>query len=178
MNEEFSIEDIKKIVNNIIRSISIRGYDKEDLKMEGILEGIKALEEYDPKYNTKVSSYVYGRVKFKMLQLIRYSSALKRTPKESITLEATLLAETGEFYGHKLFSIENQEKDYLISEKFEELYAAAKKTLTNSENRIFELYLQGYTAREISIKEKEDYKKIANKLSYIKKKIRIYETKK
>ena len=175
-NLDIEYEDIERMIGSLLRGVSVYGYDREDLFLEGVLASLRAIEKYDYKYEVKLSTFIYTNIKNHYYYLYRKSRAQKRMPKEKINLESTLIAESGNFYGKELVSNENQEKDYIQKEKRESLIKKIEGNLKIEDQKIIVYILNGYSKKEISDMMDIEYKKLCNKVAYLKIKLKkIYE---
>lgn len=166
------VDEIKKIVNSIQKSFIISGYDYDDLFLEGVLTALEAINEYDEKYGTKLSTYVYMRVHRRFITINRANKAQKRNPLERINFESTTLAENGVLYGSTLLIEATQEIEILKKEFNGELKEICENLLNNKEIKLLNLYLEGHTIEELAVIYDESVKQISNKIYYLKTKLR------
>ncbi len=160
------------IVKSILKKFNISSYEYEDLYYEGILVSLKAQKDYDPSFNTKISTYIYMRVKCHYLSLYRSTKALKRDINNNLNLDFYEIEESALFYDQSLCSFPTQEKDFEERELKQDLYSLLKKVLNNEEFEIICLFLQGYTSCEIAKKLNINKRQVSNKIYYIKSKLR------
>ncbi len=169
---EVSVDDIKAMCSKIIQNVNIEGYDREDLLMEGVISGLKAIDTYDDERNVKMSTHVFSCIKYRMLYLSRYTNAQKRKPDTKINFDTTIIEETGAFYGQSLIVLPTQEKDFEFRELKENILKSIQEFLNDEEIEIVNMLIEGYSTNEIAQKLKYDNKKLANKINYIKRKVR------
>ncbi len=169
---EVSIDDIKAMCNKIIQNINIEGFEREDLLMEGVISGLEAIKTYDKNRNVKMSTHVYSCIKYRMLYLSRYANAQKRKPDKRINFDMTIIEETGAFYGQNLIVLPTQEKDFEFRELKENIMKSIQSFLKEEEIEIVNMMIEGYSTNEIAEKLNCTNKKMANKINYIKRKVR------
>ncbi len=160
------------IVKSILKNFNINSYEYEDLYYEGILISLKATKDYDPSFNTKLSTYIYMRVKCHFLSLYRSSKALKRDIKNNSNLDFYEIEENGLFYSKSLCSFPTQEIEIEEKEFQKDLYFLLKELLTDDEFEVISLFLEGFSTQDIAEKLKMDKRQVSNKVYYIKSKLR------
>lgn len=182
MTEALSIQEIKLIVGSILKKYNSSEITKEDLFLEGVLAALHAIEEYDQKFETKLTTYIYLRIERKFISIIRAEKAQKRKPKEKINYEATTLEETGTLFEFKLRGEYhtnnylpynyNQEQEYQKEETINNLKKEIRKILKKDELNLLKEIMEGRKYKEISQRENKTPRSIANKVYYIKKKLK------
>ncbi len=160
------------IVKSILKNFNINSYEYEDLYYEGLLISLKAQKDYDPSFNTKLSTYIYMRVKCHFLSLYRASKALKRDVKNNSNLDFYEIEESGLFYGKSLCSFPTQELEIEEKEFKNDLYELLKEILCDEEFNIISLFLEGFSTTEIASVLKMDKRQVSNKVYYIKSKLK------
>lgn len=166
-------EQMKKIAKSITaKYCRSSAYEFEDLYGEAIVEGIKAGEDYIKEKNTKKTTYIYMRIKYKLLNIIRSENAKKRKPNKQINFEELKLNEHQEYYYLGLETQENQEDLILKKEKRNELKNTVLEILNSEEVEYLSLYLKGVSTAVIAKKFGVDNKKVSNKIYYIKLKLK------
>ncbi len=160
------------IVKSILKNFNINSYEYEDLYYEGILISLKAQKDYDPSFNTKLSTYIYMRVKCHFLSLYRSINAQKRDVKNNSNLDFYEIEENGLFYGQSLCSFPTQELEIEEKEFKEDLYNLLKEVLSDDEFEVISLFLRGYSTLEIANSLKINKRQVSNKVYYIKSKLR------
>lgn len=74
---------IRKIMNRVNVPTGIE-YGDDDLKQEAYYMVIKALENYDPSKDNKFSTYMYIRVRGRIIQYVRNNDSLTRTQRNKV----------------------------------------------------------------------------------------------
>ena len=75
-----------RLVAHIARGYSGRGLDPEDLVSEGYLGLITAAERFDPRFNTRFSTYASYWIKQAIRHVDCNTTAMIRLPMHAITL--------------------------------------------------------------------------------------------
>lgn len=174
MEENVTLEEISAMSGEIASKIWIEGYDREDLVLEGILEGVKSLELYDGTRGVKMSTYVYSSIKYRLFYLMRLSQAQKRRPEKKIPFEGMLLSESSATYGDYLSVEATQEEEYMLKELKEDIYNKMDSILNKEEIEILKALSNGYKASEIAKDMNVETRKLTNRISYIRRKMRNY----
>lgn len=159
----------KNLIKHIIRSYYLVGGDYEDLLQEGYFGLYKAIETFNGKSVFK--SYAYTCIKNRILSAIEKDNSNKNLPlNTSISLE-----KSDEVYGREEIQDNNfnPEESYLGFEGEKELIEQIKSVLSPFEDKILDLYLEGYTYLEISERLNKNEKSIDNAIQRIRKKIAL-----
>lgn len=157
------------LVTAIAHSYFLVDGDVEDLIQVGQIGVFKAITTYKGKVEFKY--YVYKCVKNSVLSAIKKST----TNKNFALNNAIPLAKFVEGDNDKNILLADLKFDpvekLINTESEEELLNSIKNSLSNYENEILSLYLQGYTYVEIADKLSKKPKSIDNALQRIKKKL-------
>ena len=159
--EEIYIRYIK-LIYTIASKYHVDGYGIEDLVQECLLAFLIACKTYDEKQKTSFKSYAVKCAKNRISDLIKKVNAKSSVPDSKLVSIDTLNnAETD--------SVE----DYLMEREYlRTLFNHIEKLLTAEERRVYKLYSQGYSYKEIAEETNSTPKKIDNILQKIKKKLR------
>ena len=149
------------------------GADKDDLLQEGMIGLIKAIHSYDNTKKTTFKTFATICIKRHLITVIKATNTQKN---KILNLASENSLETGE--GKEIYfrkglatqSFLNPEELYLAKEKVKELVEYGEKNFSKFEKHIFELIIQGYEYREISIIVSKNLKTIDNTIQRIKKK--------
>ncbi len=166
---EFLFNKYKNTVKAIARSYYIVGGDEDDLIQQGMIGVFLAVKSYNGV--GPFAPYVFKGIKNRIIDLIRQSNQKKHAPlynyislssqddadmlKSSITMDDKF----------------EPEREYINKEEEHELKIKIKNALSNYENEVLSLYLEGYSYDDISGKMGKNHKSIDNALQRIKKKI-------
>ncbi len=166
------VEKYKGLVIFFARDRYLRGGDIEDLIQEGTLGLVKAIRQYSPEKGDDFAKFASKSIVNKINDAVRADNRDKNKPlNQSSTLEEL---------GQSAQEAEVSEKCnpltiYLASEKKQWFYDKLNNIINPMQMQILELYLEGYTYKEIGQKLNLTEKKVDNRLSAIKNKIRKAE---
>lgn len=166
----FIIEKYKSVVKAVSRSYFLVGGDDEDLFQEGLIGLFNAIVSYNGKSSFK--SYVYVCVKNNIVSVIRKYNNQKNLPMlnyVSLTGHANMESDKTDIVIDERIS--DPETEYINRESSEELKQKISNTLSNLENNILALYLQGFSYAEIALKTNKQVKSIDNAIQRIRKKV-------
>lgn len=180
--ERFYLENTRLLHKAIQPYKSIFEYD--DLQQDAALAWWKAYDSYDPLRKVKLTTYIFRAIKNEINMKIRANTSNKRTAhivpfdwvsdsdkgKELSGMDNLDLSQTDGLHPTQK-SLDEQVADREIAE-------AAKrninKILTEQEQVIFRLSLNGKTQKEIGMRMGQSQAKISNTLKMIRSKL-IYE---
>ncbi len=172
---EILINRCRQMVLSVARTYFLAGGDTEDLIQEGMIGVFKAVTNYDCKSNFK--AYAFVCIKTSILSLIKRYSAEKHKPLTNYIS----LSGYADFDSDKTDIVLDEnyepEREYINKESVLELKATIKNALSNYENQILSLYLQGYSYDEIANISKKNTKSIDNAIQRIRKKLASKEFK-
>lgn len=172
---EVLINRCRQMVLSVARTYFLTGGDTEDLIQEGMIGVFKAVTNYDCKSNFK--AYAFVCVKTSILSLIKKYSAEKHKPLNnyfSLSGNPDFDCDKTDIAVDENFE---PEKEYINNESVLELRANIKNVLSNYENQILGLYLQGYSYDEIANMSGKNVKSIDNAIQRIRKKLSSREFK-
>ena len=144
------------------------GGEEDDLFQEGLMGIISAVKLYDENKNRSFSSFATTCIKTRIIDSIRSATRYKHKPLN----EATSLDGNEGSIILKTASITDPIDIYLQKERLDNFHNNLKSVLNKQQAQILDLYLQGFSYREISDKLNISVKKIDNSLYAIKNKIR------
>ena len=161
---------IRKKSQKYLKYLKNKGIELSDLIQECTI----ALEEAIYKFNSNDDGSFYTFANLCMdnqiMSEIRKQNRIKYKPlNESIPLEDDTENNLIDFIGD---NSKNPELDILSNEDFKELYLTIIKELTDLEECVFNLKVQGFTYKEISDILDKDDKSIDNAIQRIKIKIK------
>ena len=137
------------------------GVEIDDLIAEGIMGVFSAVKSFDAG-KSKFSTFVSLCVERAMLGEIRTASSKKQIPGNMIT----------SIYDVELESGENPEDIYINKESFRSLKENIVSGLSDMENKVLSLFLEGNTYSEIAEKLGVSVKSVDNSLLRIRNKIK------
>lgn len=132
--------------------VESRGYDYNDLIQEGMMGLSKAIKDFSEKKNTQFSSFANLCIDRHISSFIRNIDRDKhKLLNNSISIDTTYNS-----IGKPLIEIllDNKnvdpEETFIKFEDQTELYSQIKESLTDSENEVFDLRIQGFSYKEIA----------------------------
>lgn len=168
---ELMIEKYTKLVEYLANEVhkKIPFYiDIDDLRQEGMIALIDAINKYTYKYDNKISTYFYSCIKFKMSNYVRTELSLKRKLNNTSISIYDSFNEEGVNIINKISDgkvdlssiIENKEQYFFIHSK-----------LNNDESILFDLKINNFPKEEIMQLLELNLKSYNNKLYYLRKKL-------
>lgn len=178
--EEVIFHRYKNYVKSKARTYYLIGADNDDIVQEGMIGLYKAVRDFNPDKNITFKSFADVCITRQILTAIRTANRNKHTPlNASISINAPIFDdESGATFIDIIHqsSISNPEELYIIDESLKEIKKHISKKLSNFENHVLELYLDGLSYVEISEKTNKSIKSIDNALQRIKKKLTDIKT--
>lgn len=163
------ISRFTKLVNAITRKYFLIGADETDLSQEGLIAMLKAIYTYNGESAFK--NYVYVCVKNRIFSLIKSSKSLKNFPLNNyVSLSGDVDNDT-EKNPLAMNNAIGPEEDYINRESEKEFKSKIAVALSNFENNVLSLYLDGLSYAVIAKKTGKTEKSIDNALQRIRKKV-------
>lgn len=155
-------------------SFFINGADVEDLFQEGMLGLSKAIYDYLPSRQASFKSFAELCIKRQILTAIKASLRKKHFPLNSaLSLNKPIEGEGDDTLMDILEGFEdNPETIYIENESYVSLLNRIKLKLSDFENEVLDIFLDGKTYIEIAALLNKPPKTIDNALQRIKKKIK------
>ncbi len=166
---EILLNRYKNIVDTIIRPYYLIGGDVEDLKQEGMIGLFKAIVTYNGSVLFK--TYAYKCVKNRIFTLIKQSNLDKNKPLNNYVSLSGYVDSDLDKSDIVLDDYYDPEAEYINKENEIELRNNIKKTLSEYEHNILNLFLLGYSYEDIGNKLTKNTKSIDNALQRIRKKL-------
>ncbi len=145
-------------------------YEFVDLYHEARLAVVIGMKKYDSTKNVKISTFVYQLVEFQMIKLLRRQKAQKRNMQNFLTFEHSL-AENLTFHDVIVspYDLEAEASAKQMQEKLEELM---QTVLSEFEYQIYYEYCYKMDLDHLAEKYNMPRRKLQNKISYIRRKLR------
>ncbi|NLM63126.1 MAG: sigma-70 family RNA polymerase sigma factor [Mollicutes bacterium] len=165
---------IVSLANKMYKTCKYSGIEINDLIQEGFIGLSNAINHYNEHKNTSFYTYVRTCIERRMISLIVSTKRLKhKILNESLSLEETIKnsddVSLEDFIGDSKTDPENI---ILNKETKQELITKIKMHLTDFEEQVFELKINGFNYREIAKILDKNPKAIDNALQRIKDKVR------
>lgn len=172
---DFLIDKYKKYVWAKARTYFLIGGDKEDIIQEGMIGLYKAICDYNEDKLTSFKAFADLCITRQMITAIKTATRQKHIPLNSyVSLDKPIYDEESErtlldiVAGSR--AIDPQE--LLVNrEKYGYMELKLSELLSDLEQKVLHLYLDGYTYNEISVQLKRHVKSIDNALQRVKRKL-------
>ena len=174
------LERYKSLVVKIARGYFILGGEMEDIVQEGMIGLYKAIKGYNNTKNTSFKTFATMCIKHQIQSAIKKANTKKNSPlSNSVPLQSFSENSDDEDFlpVNLIFQVSPDEK-VINKEDYQTLLENIKKILSDKELQVLNLYLKGYTYKEISNILKITEKSIDNSLSRIKSKLKAKISKK
>jgi len=156
---------IKSTVSKMLKYCLNAGIDQNDLYQEALLGLSNAIKTYNESYNNIFFTYAKNCIEKSLISLIISTKRLKhKALNESITLDDEDRI--------NMFITSSPEEQLLANETENELINTIKNKLTNFEEQVFSLKINGLNYHEIAEILDRDEKAIDNATQRIKNKIK------
>ena len=184
--DEYAMEEIlaqrKQLVNSVVRKYFLIGGDTEDLIQEGVYALFKAVRAYDKTKNSSFDAYAYMVIERRIISIIKSANSKKNLPlNEAVKVnnQGTISTDDNDDgVGYMISSADpDPENELLDNDSYNELMAKIKETLSVYENKVLELYLEGYNYNDIALKLDVLSKSVDNALNRIKNKLEFLRVK-
>lgn len=137
--------------------------DSDDLRQEGLMGLLRAIASFDIHRGVKFSTFAEVCIVNQM------KTFLAKSRKNPIPCESL-----DDISADSISEEETPESIYINKEFFSELWYAVDNILSEMEKKIFGLYIQGMSYREIAIKFGISEKTVDNAIQRARRKIRAY----
>ena len=168
--QELAFEVLCGRYDRVIRALSQPFFlfcgDDEDLRQEGFLGLLSAVNRYDSERAgaSSFGTFAYTCIRARILNAVNGEKAEKRLAGTmSVSIEDLFLRE------EYLYPI-SPEETVIGSENLKEISAKIRQSLSSYEKKVFDLYLEGYSYVEIANILKKSNKSVDNALQRIKEK--------
>ena len=184
--DEYAMEEIlaqrKQLVNSVVRKYFLIGGDTEDLIQEGVYALFKAVRAYDKTKNSSFDAYAYMVIERRIISIIKSANSKKNLPlNEAVKVnnQGTISTDDNDDGVEYMISSADPdpENELLDNDSYNELMAKIKETLSVYENKVLELYLEGYNYNDIALKLDVSSKSVDNALNRIKNKLEFLRVK-
>jgi len=156
-----------RLVRACARPLFLAGGDSEDLIQEGMVGLLTAIRTFDVGRDASFRTYAEICIRSRLHSAIRAAQRDKHSPLNHSVSLPPLFDESN---AH-LFPREKSPEDVVIGrEEFEEKLDALKGQLSGFESEILQLYLDGFSCREIAVRVGRSPKSVDNAVQRIRKK--------
>lgn len=166
----------KDLVIKICRGYFIVGGDLEDLVQEGMIGLYKAIKGYSGHKETSFKTFAIICIKHQIQTAIKRANTNKNKPLSSAVSFQSFsngkASESLDFLPIELVFDSTPAEKVIDKENYENLKKSIKESLSPLEYQVLNLYLQGYSYKEISQSLNISSKSIDNSLTRIKTKLK------
>lgn len=164
-NDEGAIAVLVRQFSPVIRAIShsyfLYGGDDEDLYQLGLIGFYDAVQRYDKDKNDDFAKFAKVCIHSKIIDAIKESNRKKHSP-----LNTAVGFETVDAVG-----FDDPEKIFLVREQLLSVYSAIDFKLSDYEKLVLNMYVDGFSYKEISQRVGKDVKSVTNAICRIRNKL-------
>lgn len=165
---------INSIANDLIKYAKNSGLELNDLVQEGMIGLDSAIKTYSDNKDSSFYTYAKHCIKRRIISLVIGSNRQKhRLLNESVSLNASY-DEDLELEDHLGDNSYNPEICLFDQERIDDITNEFRKELTNLEEEVFVMRINGFNYKEIAELLEKDPKAIDNALQRIKSKLKKY----
>ena len=163
-NENISAEKYSRLVTRYVRRYFLVGGDFDDLYQEGMIALLGAIRKYDSSRSDNFEAFASKCIKNRLVDVIRRD-----------ILESDRICQ-----GYSVLSdcfidlISDPETKVIGDESATELKQGIWSLLSAFEASVLDLYLKGYTVKEISVRLEKNIKSVDNAVVRIRNKLKQY----
>ena len=162
-DEEVFATQYSRLVTRLVRRYFLSGGDYDDLYQEGMIGLLNAIRKYDPVRSDNFEAYASLCIKSRLVD------AMRRDISEN---DRIYQSSDEVFSGLSVY--DDPEEKVLAEESAKEITLAISDLLSAFEASVLDLYLEGYTIKEISDLLNKSLKSVDNAISRIRNKLRLY----
>lgn len=181
---DYLLEKYKPLVRKKARTLYLIGGDNDDLIQEGMIALYKAIRAYDPNRESSFGSYATLCIEHQLYNVIKGANRLKNSPLNTyVSLYSPMNndenSNSRETLADTLQPAEliNPEDIVIDKENVTDIESAIEKHLSQFEQQVVSLYIDGNDYQQIAAILDKSSKSIDNALQRIKKKLSV-QTKK
>lgn len=180
---DYLLEKYKPLVRKKARTLYLIGGDNDDLIQEGMIALYKAIRDFNPEHESSFIAFANLCIEHQLYNVIKRANRLKNTPLNTyISLYSPMnIAEddaSRETLADTLQPAEliNPEDILIDRENVTDIESAIESKLSNFEQSVVELYIDGCNYQQIAKQLGKSTKSIDNALQRIKKKLENFPT--
>ena len=161
-----------QLVRACARPLFLAGGDSEDLSQEGMFGLLSAIREFDPTQGVSFRSFAEHCIRMRLYSAVKSAARLKHLPlNDSMPLEQ-LSDDPGSQCSAAPEMFRRSPEDLVLArESKEELKTFYDRCLSKLEKQVLNLYLEGFSYREIARRLSKDEKAVDNAVQRIRRKL-------
>ncbi len=163
-DEEIFAIQYSRLVTRLVRRYFLSGGDYDDLYQEGMIGLLNAIRKYDPSRSDNFEAYASLCIKSRLVDAMR----------RDISANDVIYQSSNEVSGISHNVGDNPEEKVLAEESAQEIISYISGLLSAFEASVLDLYLEGYTVKEISEQLNKTIKSVDNAIVRIRNKLRQY----
>lgn len=161
--EEITIRYIK-LICSVAKKYSAYGYELQDFIQEGLLSFLLACKTYSADCGSSYKNYAVKCTKNRFADIVKKANAKGSVPANKIVSIQTVEDEQ---------DLSNNVEDYVLEREYLKTFLQhISSTLNEEERNIFQMYINGYSYKDIADKLGISTKNVDNILQKIKRKLR------
>ena len=166
---DYLMEKYKNLVRKEANAMYLLGGETDDLIQEGMIGLFQAVRDYQPDKNTLFSTFANLCVVRQLCKAIEVSGRKKHKP---LNAYVSLSGDDSPLLEAFDFSQQNPETIVIDRENTEQMRNRIRECLSEFENEVLDLYLEGKTYTQIAVLMEKTPKSIDNALQRIRGKIK------
>ena len=175
--EEILLSRYQRLVRACARPLFLAGGDSEALIQEGMMGLLSAIRQFDASAGVPFKAYAEVCISRRLITAIKSASRLKHQPlNNGIPLDDLLSKESKPLTaGFPESGQRTTEEQILDKERVQELLTVLSRQLSDFEQRVLELYLCGYSYKEIAAKLHTTVKSVDYAVQRIRRKMALHQ---
>ncbi|MBQ3514211.1 MAG: RNA polymerase sporulation sigma factor SigH [Lachnospiraceae bacterium] len=173
---DFLMNKYRGLVKKEARTLYMMGADSEDIIQEGMIGLFKAIRDYSPENEATFFTFAKICIQRQLVNAVKASTRKKHSPLNSYVSFYEPVQESKEVSVMDTIqaaeSFSNPEKILLEHEKIESLEVGIKEKLSDLEQEVLILFLDGKSYGEIGVLLGKDAKSVDNAVQRIRNKIK------
>ena len=166
---DYLMDKYKSLVKKKAKALYLIGGETDDLIQEGMIGLFQAVRDYQPDKNTLFSTFANLCVVRQLCKAIEVSGRKKHKP---LNAYVSLSGDDSPLLEAFDFSQQNPETIVIDRENTEQMRNKIRECLSEFENEVLDLYLEGKTYTQIAVLMEKTPKSIDNALQRIRGKIK------
>ena len=172
---EFILSKYKNLVRNRAKAYFLAGADRDDIVQEGMIGLFKAVRDFDVTKQASFRGFAEICIKRQMITAVKAATRRKHAPLNSyVSLSEQVYDDNTERTLVDMLAERKSidpEEVFLRREKAEMLTAEIESKLSNLEQTVLSLYMDGMNYQEIAVELDRPPKSIDNAIQRIKRKL-------